>query len=119
MTPKNPTHVATTANGFYTGDEFENESQHVMRGGFHVVDLAVPLATPLRLDALAIGADARVSDVVGADAVSLRLLEMGLTPGARVRVVGRAPLGDPWELEVRGYRLSIRRAEAARVLIER
>lgn len=72
-----------------------------------------------RLDALPVGASARIADVCGADAVSLRLLEMGLTPGAVVRVVGRAPLGDPWELEVRGYRLSIRRAEAARVALER
>jgi ferrous iron transport protein A len=54
---------------------------------------------------------------VGADATAIRLLEMGLTPGALVRVVGRAPLGDPLELEVRGYRLSLRRAEAARVAI--
>jgi len=72
-----------------------------------------------RLDALAVGASARIADVTGADAVALRLLEMGLTPGAEVHVVGRAPLGDPWELEVRGYRLSIRRAEAARVMLER
>lgn len=61
----------------------------------------------------------RVRDVTGDDAVTLRLLEMGLTPGVVCRVVGRAPLGDPLELEVRGYRLSIRRAEAARVAVDR
>ena len=44
---------------------------------------------------------------------------MGLTPGVNVKVVGTAPLGDPLELEVRGYRLSIRRTEAARVAISR
>jgi Fe2+ transport system protein FeoA len=44
-------------------------------------------------------------------------MEMGLTPGAVVRVVGRALLGDPLELEVRGYRLSLRSAEAARVSV--
>ncbi len=69
------------------------------------------------LDRVLVGGTARVSDVAGADATSLRLLEMGLTPGVAVRVVGRAPLGDPLELEVRGYRLSIRRNEAARVAI--
>jgi ferrous iron transport protein A len=53
----------------------------------------------------------------GMDEVSLRLLEMGLTPGVEVRVLGMAPLGDPLELELRGYRLSIRRSEAARVEI--
>lgn len=48
-----------------------------------------------------------------------RLLEMGLTPGTRVRLVRVAPLGDPIELALRGFRLSVRRAEAAVVRIER
>jgi ferrous iron transport protein A len=58
-----------------------------------------------------------VADVVGDDAVAIRLLEMGVTPGVTVRLVGQAPFGDPLELELRGYRLSIRRAEAARVML--
>ncbi len=69
------------------------------------------------LDRLPVGSSARVADVSGVDATALRLLEMGLTPGITVRVIGRAPLGDPLELEVRGYRLSIRGAEAARVAV--
>jgi ferrous iron transport protein A len=72
---------------------------------------------PPSLATVAVGGQALVSDVSGDDAVSLRLLEMGLTPGTAVRVVGRAPLGDPLELELRGYRLSLRRAEAARVAV--
>jgi ferrous iron transport protein A len=44
---------------------------------------------------------------------------MGVTPGVEVAVVGTAPLGDPLELELRGYRLSVRRSEAARVQVER
>jgi ferrous iron transport protein A len=72
---------------------------------------------PPSLATVAIGGQARVADISGDDAVSLRLLEMGLTPGTAVRVVGRAPLGDPLELELRGYRLSLRRAEAARVAV--
>ena len=40
-------------------------------------------------------------------------MEMGLTPGVELRIVGVAPLGDPLELEVRGYRLSVRKSEAA------
>lgn len=71
-----------------------------------------------RLAMLPVGRRARISRIVGADDVSLRLLEMGLTPGAEVAVVGQAPLGDPLELELRGYRLSIRKSEAARVEIE-
>ncbi len=66
---------------------------------------------------LALGSRGRVIRVAGADELSLRLLEMGLTPGTEVELIGAAPLGDPLELEVRGYRLSLRRAEAARVEI--
>lgn len=67
---------------------------------------------------LPIGARARISSILGADELSVRLLEMGLTPGVEVALVGAAPLGDPLELELRGYRLSVRRSEAARVQID-
>ena len=66
---------------------------------------------------LPVGARGRVNSILGADELSVRLLEMGLTPGVEVAVVGTAPLGDPLELELRGYRLSVRRSEAARVEI--
>ena len=71
-----------------------------------------------RLADLAVGKRARVVNVLGDDEISLRLLEMGLTPGVDVQLLGRAPLGDPLEFEVRGYLLSIRKSEAARVEIE-
>jgi ferrous iron transport protein A len=71
-----------------------------------------------RLADLSVGARGRVHAVLGGDELSLRLLEMGLTPGVEVAVVGTAPLGDPVELELRGYRLSVRRSEAARVQID-
>ena len=69
----------------------------------------------MRLDTLPIGELAAVAEVEGTDELSLRLLEMGLTPGVELRVLGTAPLGDPLEIELRGYRLSIRKREAARV----
>ena len=69
------------------------------------------------LDDIAVGTTVRVQDVAGGDAVAIRLLEMGVTPGVEIRLVGKAPFGDPLELELRGYRLSIRRQEAARVAI--
>jgi ferrous iron transport protein A len=69
------------------------------------------------LDDVAVGTTVRVRDVAGGDAVAIRLLEMGVTPGVEIRLVGKAPFGDPLELELRGYRLSIRRQEAARVAI--
>jgi ferrous iron transport protein A len=69
------------------------------------------------LATLNIGSTTQVVDISGEDNTSLRLLEMGLTPGVEVTVVSTAPLGDPVELELRGYRLSIRRNEAARVVV--
>jgi ferrous iron transport protein A len=70
------------------------------------------------LDQLRVGARGRVTSVVGDDELAMRLMEMGLTPGVEIAVVGTAPLGDPLELELRGYRLSVRRSEAARVAVE-
>jgi ferrous iron transport protein A len=70
------------------------------------------------LASLSVGSRGTVTRIDGADEISIRLLEMGLTPGTEVAVLGVAPLGDPLELEVRGYRLSIRRAEAARVEVD-
>ena len=74
--------------------------------------------TVRRLTDLARGWRARVRAIEGDDEISLRLLEMGLTPGTDVRLLGVAPLGDPLELELRGYRLSVRKQEASRVEIE-
>ena len=65
------------------------------------------------------GQSATVLEVVGDDAVSQRLMEMGLTDGELVRMIGLAPMGDPIEFSVRGYRLTLRRNEAARVIIDR
>ena len=52
------------------------------------------------------------------DAPPTRLLEMGLLPGTIVEVVRLAPLGDPIDLKVRGYHLSIRRREARGILVD-
>ncbi len=46
-----------------------------------------------------------------------RLLEMGLTKGSTIEFVRVAPLGDPIEIEIRGYRLSLRKEEAASILV--
>ena len=67
---------------------------------------------------LSVGDRAQVSQVHGVDEVSIRLMEMGLTPGVELSLIGAAPLGDPLEFELRGYRLSVRKSEAARVEIE-
>jgi Fe2+ transport system protein FeoA len=64
---------------------------------------------------LAKGARATILSLDGRDAVVQRLLEMGLTEGAGIEVVRFAPLGDPIEVRVRGYLLSLRRDDARRV----
>lgn len=53
------------------------------------------------------------------DSYRNRLLSMGLTPGTRFRVERRAPLGDPVEISLRGFRLSLRRDEAATLRVQR
>ena len=49
--------------------------------------------------------------------MSRRLMEMGLLPGTEVRLVRTAPLGDPLEIRLRNYSLSVRRSEAARISV--
>lgn len=70
------------------------------------------------LATLSVGRQGRVTAIHGDDNISVRLLEMGLTPGVEFSLIGSAPLGDPLELEVRGYRLSVRKSEADRVEVE-
>jgi ferrous iron transport protein A len=67
---------------------------------------------------LEIGQSGRVARVVGSDEISRRILEMGMTPGVEIRRLGTAPLGDPLEFELRGYRLSLRKTEAAHIEID-
>jgi ferrous iron transport protein A len=63
------------------------------------------------------GASVRIVGVEGPASVVQRLLEMGLTEGAVVGVVKAAPLGDPLEVRVRGYRLSVRKDDARLVRV--
>lgn len=69
------------------------------------------------LDGLAVGQSATVSEITGDDGIAVRLMEMGVIEGESIRMIGRAPLGDPIEYELRGYRLSLRASEAARVQV--
>ena len=71
-----------------------------------------------QLDQLRMGQQALIKAVEGADALVQRLMEMGLLEGEPVEVLAVAPLGDPIEVRLRDYRLSLRRAEAARVTVE-
>src|SRR5919206_4532681 len=69
------------------------------------------------LDRLRTGAPARVLAVKGTGPVARRLMEMGVVPGAPVRVVKSAPLGDPLEVRVRNYHLALRRSEAETISV--
>lgn len=72
------------------------------------------------LKEMAVGDSGRVKGFKqGGKAYRKKLLSMGLTPGVEFSVTRYAPMGDPVEIEVRGYRLSLRREEAEAVLIER
>lgn len=73
----------------------------------------------MNLGELPIGGSGTVSRVDGARPFRRRLLELGLTPGTKIEVLRVAPLGDPIELLVRGYRLSLRREDARLVLVNR
>lgn len=67
---------------------------------------------------LTVGQAGRVKRVTGTDDISRRLLEMGVTPGVEIRCLGAAPLGDPLEFELRGYRLSLRKTEAQHIELD-
>lgn len=59
-----------------------------------------------------------VKEIKGQGMIRRRLFDMGITPGAEIYVRKRAPLGDPIELTLRGYQLSIRQDEADKVVVE-
>ena len=63
------------------------------------------------------GTRCRVPHVTGSDPTAQRLMEMGLVGGAEIEVVRLAPLGDPMQISLLGYHLSLRKAEARRVRV--
>ncbi|CAN5160898.1 FeoA family protein [soil metagenome] len=69
----------------------------------------------MTLTELPIGQDAHVIAVNGTDRIMQRLMEMGVVPGIGVKVVKKAPFGDPIEIRVRGYSLAMRRNEASAI----
>jgi ferrous iron transport protein A len=71
----------------------------------------------LSLDQLKTSQRACIRGVQGHDSLVQRLLEMGLLEGEEVEVLGFAPFGDPMEIRLRDYRLSLRRAEAACITV--
>ena len=71
-----------------------------------------------RLDEFQIGETGLVKKVEGEGRIRRRLFDMGVTPGATVYLRKKAPLGDPLEVTIRGYELTLRNNEAALVTLE-
>ena len=61
------------------------------------------------------GQSGKVISIGESGPLKRRIMDMGITPGVEVKVVKMAPLGDPVEIRIRGYELSLRREEAARI----
>ncbi len=76
------------------------------------------MAQQITLDQLPLGSEATVVRVSGDKKVKRRLLDMGMVAGTAVVMKAIAPLGDPLEIIIKGYRLSLRKHEAALILIE-
>ena len=70
------------------------------------------------LSELEIGEKGTVVAVNGEGAIRRRLFDMGITPGAEVYLRKKAPLGDPIEIAIRGYELTLRKSEASHVEIK-
>ncbi len=71
----------------------------------------------MTLDQLEVGQSAQISFVGGEGDLRLRLLDMGLIPRTKVTLQKRAPMGDPIEIRVRGYELTIRVADARNIQV--
>lgn len=65
------------------------------------------------LSEMSVGERGKITAVLGNGAIRRRLFDMGVTPGAEVYLRKKAPLGDPLEITIRGYELTLRKAEAA------
>ena len=72
----------------------------------------------MKLNELAVGKSAAILRVGGKGALRQHFLDMGMIPGAEVTVIKLAPMGDPMELQIHGYELTLRLAEAEQIEIK-
>lgn len=98
--------------------EFLKAADHIKNsvneGGIKAME---SLATH-KLSEMHLGDQGKVTRIVAAGSARRRILEMGVTPGTDIYVKGMAPLGDPMEILVKGYRLSLRKEEAENIIVE-
>jgi ferrous iron transport protein A len=76
------------------------------------------MSANIKLSELAVGASAVVREFPKTGTAFIRLREMGLLAGTSVTLIRAAPLGDPLEIKLRGYHLTLRKSEADHVLVE-
>jgi ferrous iron transport protein A len=72
----------------------------------------------MTLNQLKVGSSATIKAVGGQGALRCRLLDMGLTPRTQVKLQKTAPMGDPIEIQIRGYELTLRVADAVKIEVE-
>jgi len=73
----------------------------------------------LTLNQLQVGEKGKIVRIIPDCRIRRRLMDMGVIPGTRVTVEKLAPLGDPMDIRIRGYHLSLRKEEAATIAVER
>jgi ferrous iron transport protein A len=93
------------------------KSDFIFDGSHPVMNATLPSARSVPLSRLAPGQRAEVKAVDAASPIGRRLLEIGFRPGTQLRVIRRAPLGDPTTYELRGSRFCLRRGEADRIAV--
>jgi len=71
-----------------------------------------------RLDEMERGEKGKVIEISSCGSLRSRIMDMGIVRGAEIEMVRRAPLGDPLEFLLKGYKLTLRKVEAANVLLE-
>ncbi len=75
------------------------------------------MSPPQPLTSVTVGTSATVTEINVPSAARARLMEMGLLVGTRLELVRYAPLGDPLEIKIRGYNLTLRKSEAEQILV--
>lgn len=76
------------------------------------------MAESIALSDLPIGSSAKLVEFPHSGSAFLRLREMGLLPGTTLKLLRTAPMGDPLEIKVRGYNLTLRKSEADHIMVE-
>ncbi len=72
----------------------------------------------MKLSELAVGSSAVVRELPKSGSAYVRLREMGMLAGTRLTLIRMAPLGDPLEIKLRGYHLTLRKSEAEHILVD-